>query len=96
MRIHYPQTIRPTPKQLEEDERQLRGTALGSRARLLRLLQTGQARSLPEAACLLGYSTVPGTRWWACSRQCGLSGWLRFPAAARSSGAEDGRGAWRG
>ena len=54
MRIDYSQTIRQDRKQLEEHERQLRGTALASRARLLRLLKTGQAGSLPEASRLLG------------------------------------------
>ncbi|MBV9039214.1 MAG: hypothetical protein JO182_32315 [Acidobacteriaceae bacterium] len=62
MRIDYSQTIRQNLKQLEKHEQQLRGTALASRARLLRLLKTRQACSLPEASRLLGYSTVQVTR----------------------------------
>jgi hypothetical protein len=54
MRIHYRRVIRQRPEQLQEHERQLRGTSLASRARLLRRLKTGQARSLPEAAAVLG------------------------------------------
>jgi putative transposase len=79
MRIDYPQVIRQDPKRLQECERQQRGTALAPRVRLLRLLKTGQARSLPEAAALLGYSTVQVTRWWACYRQRGLPGLLQKP-----------------
>ena len=79
MRINYRQTIRQDPKRLQEYERQQRGTPVASRARLLRLLKTGQARSLPEAAALLGYSTVQVTRWWACYRQRGLASLLQNP-----------------
>ena len=71
--------IRQSPKKLEEHERQLRGTPLTSRARLLGLLKTGQAHNLPQAARLLGYSTVQVTRWWTCYRQRGLRGLLRSP-----------------
>jgi transposase len=79
MRINYRQTIRQDPKRLQEYEWQQRGTALASRARLLRLLKTGPARSLPEAAALLGYSTAQVTPWWACYRQHGLTGLLQNP-----------------
>lgn len=79
MRIDYSRTIRQDPKRLQEYERQQRGTTLASRVRLLRLLKTGQARSLPEAAALLGYSTVQVTRWWGCYRQRGLPGLLQNP-----------------
>lgn len=79
MRTNYPRAIRQDPAQLQESERPLRGTPLASRVRLLRLLKTGQARSLPEAADLLGYSTVQVTRWWACYRQRGLTGLLKKP-----------------
>lgn len=71
--------IRQDWKRLQEYERQLRGTSFASRARLLRLLKTGQADSLPQAAQLLGYSTVQVTRWWACYRQRGLLGLLQPP-----------------
>lgn len=79
MRTNYPRVIRQDPAQLQESERPLRGTPLASRVRLLRLLKTGQARSLPEAADLRGYSTVQVTRWWACYRQRGLTGLLKKP-----------------
>jgi putative transposase len=95
MRIYYPQTIRQDPKRLQEYERQIRGTSLAARARLLRLLKTGQARSLPEAARLLGYSTVQVTRWWACYRQHGLAGLLKkHPRPGRPSPMTTA--AWRG
>ena len=79
MRIHYPRVIRQDPKRLQEYEQQLRGSSLAPRARLLRLLKTGQARSLPEAADLLGYSTVQVTRWWERYRQQGLAALLQLP-----------------
>ena len=71
MRTNYLRTIRQDPAQLQEYERPLRGTAVASRVRLLWLLKTGQASSLPQAAALLGYSTVQVTRGWACYRQRG-------------------------
>jgi len=58
MRMHYSQTISQNPKRLQEYQRQLRGTSLAFRVRLLRLLQTAQMDSLPQAAKLLGYGTV--------------------------------------
>ncbi len=79
MRTNYPRAIRQDPAQLQESERPLRGTPLASRVRLLRLLKTGPAHRLPEAADLLGYSTVPVTRWWAGYRQRGLTGLLKKP-----------------
>jgi hypothetical protein len=79
MRIHYCQAIRQDPKRLQAYERRLRGTSLAPRARLLRLLEAGQARSLPEATALLGYSTVPVTRGWERSRQRGWAGLLQPP-----------------
>ena len=80
MHIDYPQVIRQNPKRLQEYERQWRGTILASRARLLWLLKTGQAHHLPEAAALLGYSTVQVTRWWERYRQHGLVGLLQPPS----------------
>ena len=80
MHINYPRVIRQDPEQLRERERQLRGTVLAARVRLLRLLKTGQARSLPHAAELLGYSTVQVTRWWERYRQAGLPGLLKEKA----------------
>ena len=79
MRINYPRVIRQDPKRLQGYERQLRGTPLASRARLLQLLKTGQASSLSQAAALLGYSTVQVTRWWERYRQRGLAGLLQPP-----------------
>jgi putative transposase len=95
MRIHYRRVIRQRPEQLQEHERQLRGTSLASRARLLRLLKTGQARSLPEAAAVLGYSTVQVTRWWECYRQRGLPGLLQPPIRPGRPSAMTAA-AWRG
>jgi hypothetical protein len=54
MRTNYLRRIRPDPAPLQEYERPLRGTPFASRVRLLWLLKTEQARSLPEAATLLG------------------------------------------
>jgi len=79
MRTNYLRIIRQDPAQLQECERPRRGPPFASRVRLLRLLKTGQAGSLPEAAALLGYSTVQVTRWWACYRQRGLAGLLKQP-----------------
>ena len=79
MRTNYLRRIRQDPAQRQEYQRPLRGTPFASRVRLLWLLKTEQARSLPEAATLLGYSTVQVTRWWACYRQFGLAGLLKAP-----------------
>jgi putative transposase len=95
MQINYPKVIRQDPERLREHERQLRRTPFASRVRLLRLLKTGQARSLRQAAEWLGYSTVQVTRWWERYRQRGLAGLLtgkrRLGRPSRMTAA-----AWRG
>jgi transposase len=77
VQINYSRVIRQDPAHLRELEQQLRGTSVAARVRLLRLLKTGQARSLPQAAGWLGYSTVQVTRWWERYRQVGLARYLQ-------------------
>jgi len=77
VRTNYSQVIHQDPERLRELEQHLRGTPVAARARLLRLLKTGQARSLPQAAEGLGYSTVQVTRWWERYRRLGLARFLQ-------------------
>jgi len=64
MWIDYPAVITESLPELAQRERELRGTPQAVRAHLLRLLKSGQIRSLAQCAPLLGYSTIQLTRWW--------------------------------
>jgi transposase len=59
---------------------------VADRVKLLRLLKSGQERSLWRAAAVLGYPERPGQRWWRAYRESGLAGLLvvRRPGGARA------------
>lgn len=63
-RIHYPSAIRESVEELTALERDLRGQPTQARVRLLRVLKTGQARTLVLAAPLIGYGERTVNRWW--------------------------------
>lgn len=71
-RINYPVVITESEAALAELERQLRHQSTHPRVQLLRLLKTGQAHNLLEAAPLVGYSVRQVNRWWGTYRQEGL------------------------
>lgn len=71
-RIRYPEVISETVDELQQRERALRGQATQARVQLLRLLKSGQVRSLVAAAPLVGYGERTVNRWWKCYQTDGL------------------------
>ncbi len=64
MRTDYRQAIVESEEELAQAERALRGQAGQARVRMLVLLKSGRATSLPKCAPLTGYSLRQLTRWW--------------------------------
>jgi hypothetical protein len=54
-RIHYPEVITESVDELLATERTVRGQRSQPRVAMLRLLKSGQARSLVAVAPMLGY-----------------------------------------
>ncbi len=74
--IDYPRTITEDEEQLLEFEKRHRYSHLFHRARMLRLLKSGECSSLGEAAGSLGYSWRQCQRWFAAYRREGIGGLL--------------------
>lgn len=74
MRLNYDEVIKEDVETLLRYERQLRGQAHEPRVRMLRLLKSGQCRSVQVAANTLGYSLRQGQRWLERYREAGLEG----------------------
>jgi transposase len=77
MRIRYATAIAESDAELEQVERHQRDRKVGLHVRVLRLLKSGQARNLTEAAQLVGYSKAQVTRWWERYRAGGLTALLQ-------------------
>jgi transposase len=75
-RINYPVVIVESEAELGTLERQLRGRATQPRVQMLRLLKSGQSRSLLAVAPLVGYSVRQVNRWWTTYHQDGLGALL--------------------
>lgn len=73
MRIDYTNVIEENEDELIALEKRLRGQRTAVRVRMLRLLKTGQVRSLRACAPLLGYSLGQLNRWWKRYREGGVS-----------------------
>jgi transposase len=71
-KILYTQVIKEGPQELEKLEKRHRYTHLFQRARMLRLLKSGECSNLGEAARALGYSWRQCQRWFAKYREGGL------------------------
>ncbi len=76
MRTDYRQAIVESEEELAQAERALRGQAGQARVRMLVLLKSGRATSLPKCAPLTGYSLRQLTRWWGRYKESGLEGLL--------------------
>ena len=72
MWINYGEAITETVEDLAKREKELRGRPTEPRVRMLRLLKSGEVRSLSRCAPLLGYSVTQLTRWWECYDRQGL------------------------
>jgi transposase len=71
MWIDYPNSIEESEQQLLEREKRLRGSALESRVKMLRLLKTGAYRSQLRLAEALGYNPRQLRRWWKVYKEEG-------------------------
>lgn len=71
-KIDYPQVIKEDPQQLEDLEKRHRYTHLFHRVKMLRLLKSGEATNLGEAAGTLGYSRRQCQRWFLTYKREGL------------------------
>ncbi len=79
MRHDYQKIIKEELEELIDLERHHRNSIIGSRIRMLRLLKQGQAKSVDEAAHLIGYSWRHAMRWLGSYRQHGLEALLDPP-----------------
>lgn len=75
---NYPEMIAESPEELLEQEKNLRGSPLESRVKMLRLLKNGQYRSRRSLADVLGYSQRQLGRWWKSYQHGGLDALLEF------------------
>lgn len=75
-KIHYSQVIEEDPQDLNVLEKRHRYSHLFQRLRMLRLLKSGECRSLGEAANALGYSFRQCHRWFASYKEGGIEGLL--------------------
>jgi transposase len=76
MWIDYGVSIVETVDALQARERAVRGQHAADRVKLLRLLKSGAARSVRQAAATLGYSERQAQRWWARYTAGGLAALL--------------------
>jgi transposase len=76
--LNYDALIQESTEALEAQERRLRGSAVSYRVRMLKLLKSGESRSLASTAEQLGYSVRQCQRWFGCYRQGGLEALLKF------------------
>src|ERR687885_2776620 len=72
MWIDYSISITESVAELQARERAVRGKRAADRVKLLRLLKSGAARSVRQAAAMLGYSERQAQRWWASYARGGL------------------------
>lgn len=73
MRINYPKAIQESVEDLATHEQRMRGHKAATRLLLLRLLKSGQAKHLTEAAAVVGYSPSQVQRWWQRYQAGGLA-----------------------
>ena len=76
MWIDYGMSIAESVAELQARERAVRGQRAADRVKLVRLLKSGAARSVRQAAATLGYSERQAQRWWACYASGGLAALL--------------------
>jgi len=86
MLTQYPQVIQESFAELSALEKDHRGTRVTPRIQLLRLLKSGEKRSLPQAARTVGYSRQQAERWWKCYREGGLTALLEVKTWGGSKG----------
>lgn len=75
--LDYGKLIQEEVEVLRQLERQQRHTAVSYRVRMLRLLKSGESRSLAQAAERLGYSLRQAQRWFKVYCEGGLAALLK-------------------
>lgn len=81
--LDYDTLIQESAEALEAQERKLRRSAVSYRVRMLRLLKSGESRSMASVAEQLGYSLRQCQRWFRCYRQGGLEALFTFEQPRR-------------
>ena len=81
--LNYDAMIQESAEALAAQEKRLCRSALSYRVRMLRLLKSGECRSMARAAGQLGYSMRQCQRWFRCYRQGGLEALLKFEQPRR-------------
>ncbi len=76
--LNYDALIQESAEALEVQERRLRRSAVSYRVRMLRLLKSGESRSMARTGEPLGYSLRQCQRWFGCYRQGRLEALLEF------------------
>jgi transposase len=94
-RTDYPAIIAESVIALRARETAARGTPVAPRLQVLRLLKSGEARTLPQVATLVGFSQRQVERWWQTYCIDGLSALERIyhPAGRPAQLSDD---AWAG
>jgi transposase len=75
-KIDFPRVIKEDRQELEQLEKRHRYSHLFHRAKMLRLLKSGECANLGQAAEALGYSWRQCQRWFATYREGALEGLL--------------------
>lgn len=83
MRLTYGKLIKESDEELRKLEQRHRYSHLMQRVKMLRLLKTGECRSLTEAAAALSYSRRQCQRWLDSYRAGGLAALLENRIAQR-------------
>ena len=76
--LNYQTLIKEDVEELWQLERQQRDSAVSYRLRMLRLLKSGECRSVAQETERLGYSSRQGQRWLQMYRESGLAALLAF------------------
>ncbi len=82
MRHDYQRLIEESEEELLALERKYRNSVMASRLQMLRFLRSGEARSVQEAADLIGYSWRHCQRWLTSYQREGLAALLMPPKKA--------------
>lgn len=81
--LNYDALIQESCEVLEAQEKKLRRSAVSYRLRMLRLLKSGESRSLAATAEQLGYSLRQCQRWFKSYQAGGLAAVLKFKRPRR-------------
>lgn len=76
--LDYQKLIEEDVEELRRLERSLRDSAVSYRLRMLRLLKSGECRSVAQVTERLGYSLRQGQRWLQIYREGGVAALLQF------------------